>query len=41
VRADDCKVKLANGTPCSVKTIRSAADAIADNNLDNLKACAR
>ncbi len=34
VRSGDCNVD-----GCTVKTIRSAADAIADNNLDNLRAC--
>jgi hypothetical protein len=34
VRADDCHV-----AGCVVKTIRSAADAVADNNLDNLRTC--
>lgn len=34
VRPDDCRI---NG--CTVKTIRSAADAIPDNNLDNLSVC--
>ena len=34
VRPDDCKY-----AGCTVKTIRSAADAVADNNLDNMRAC--
>jgi hypothetical protein len=34
VRADDCRI---NG--CTVKTIRSTADAVTDNNLDNLRIC--
>jgi hypothetical protein len=34
VHADDCKIG-----GCIVKTIRSAADAIEDNNLDNLRQC--
>jgi hypothetical protein len=34
VRADDCRI---NG--CTIKTIRSAADAVADNNLDNFRGC--
>jgi hypothetical protein len=35
VRPDDCRI---NG--CTVKTIRSTADAVHDNNLDNLRVCA-
>jgi hypothetical protein len=34
VRADDCRI---NG--CTVETIRSRADAVSDNNLDNLRVC--
>ena len=34
VRADDCRVG-----GCLVRTIRSAPDAIADNNLDNMAGC--
>jgi hypothetical protein len=34
VRRDDCKY-----AGCTYKTIRSTADAVADNNLDNLRAC--
>lgn len=34
VRRDDCRI---NG--CIVKTIRSTADAVTDNNLDNLRVC--
>jgi hypothetical protein len=34
VRPDDCPV-----TGCTVKTIRSKADAVPDNNLDNLRVC--
>ncbi len=34
VRADDCRY-----SGCTVKTIRSAADAVTDNNLDNLRVC--
>jgi len=34
VTADDCTF-----IGCSVKTIRSAADAVEDNNLDNLHTC--
>ncbi|MGO9198584.1 MAG: DUF3892 domain-containing protein [Acidimicrobiales bacterium] len=37
VKKDTCR----KGDPaCTVETIRSAADAIADNNLDNLPVCA-
>jgi Protein of unknown function (DUF3892) len=35
VRADNCHV---NG--CLIKTIRSTADAVTDNNLDNMVGCA-
>jgi Protein of unknown function (DUF3892) len=35
VRADNCNV---NG--CIVPTIRSKADAVTDNNLDNMRGCA-
>jgi hypothetical protein len=35
VRADTCKEPN-----CTVKTIRSKADAVTDNNLDNIGACA-
>jgi ADP-ribosylglycohydrolase len=34
VYADDCKID-----GCDVKTIRSTADGIADDNLDNLRQC--
>jgi len=34
VRADDCRID-----GCTIKTIRSAADAVKDNNLDNLRTC--
>ena len=34
VRADDCKVD-----GCAVETIRSAPDAVTNNNLDNLAIC--
>jgi hypothetical protein len=34
VRPDDCKY-----AGCTVKTIRSTADAVTDNNLDNLRVC--
>jgi hypothetical protein len=34
VKADDCKVG-----GCTVKTIRSKADAVTDNNLDNMGSC--
>lgn len=34
VKADDCKIG-----GCTVKTIRSKADAVTDNNLDNLRIC--
>jgi len=34
VAADDCTF-----VGCSVKTIRSAADAVEDNNVDNLQTC--
>jgi hypothetical protein len=34
VKADNCQVK-----GCSIQTLRSVSDAIADNNLDNLSSC--
>jgi hypothetical protein len=34
VRPDDCKY-----AGCTIKTIRTTADAIADNNLDNMRLC--
>jgi hypothetical protein len=34
VRPDDCKY-----AGCTIKTIRSTADAVTDNNLDNLSVC--
>jgi Protein of unknown function (DUF3892) len=34
VKADDCNIG-----GCTVKTIRSHADAVTDNNLDNLRVC--
>lgn len=34
VRPDDCKY-----AGCTVETIRSTADAVTDNNLDNLATC--
>lgn len=42
VRKDDCGVTEKVGgvdTKCTVKTIRSTADAVKDNNLDNLPVC--
>lgn len=35
VKADTCKEPN-----CTVKTIRSTADAVTDNNLDNMSSCA-
>jgi hypothetical protein len=34
VRADDCPFE-----DCTVKTLRSAADAVVDNNLESLQTC--
>lgn len=34
VRPDDCKY-----AGCTIKTIRSTADAVTDNNLDNMPLC--
>ena len=34
VLADDCRID-----GCTVKTLRSTADAVKDNNLDNLRKC--